>query len=189
MSDKHLHWKRIEPTIVSKVGYRTIVSKTFEQPDGKVHHYETAGAEGSRCAAVIALTPDNKVIIALQYRPGQQQLFEELPGGGVEEGEDLDAAVRRELLEETGYEAGSMTHLGKIYKSAYDNITFNYFLATNCIPHKDGQQLDDTEHIEVKLITIDQLLDNGRNARMTDTEALFLAYDKLMQVKEGTHEI
>lgn len=43
-----------------------------------------------------------------------------------------------------------------------------------------------TEHIEVKLISIDKLLENGRKARMTDVEALFLAYDKLIKLKEGS---
>jgi hypothetical protein len=54
-------------------------------------------------------------------------------------------------------------------------------LATDCTPHTDGQKLDETEHIEVVLITIDELLDNARNARMTDIEALFLAYEELQK--------
>jgi ADP-ribose pyrophosphatase len=181
-------WKRIEPTIVSKIGYRTIVSKTFVQPDGNVHHYQTMGAEDSHCIATIALTPENKVIVSRQYRPAMERVLDELPGGGVEAGEDYEAAARRELLEETGYEAGTMTFIGNAYKDAYTNITWHFFLATHCTPHKDGQRLDDTEYIDAKLISIDQLLENGRQCRMTDTEALFLAYDKLMKLKEGTHD-
>ena len=29
-------WKRIEPTKVTKVGFRQIVTKTFEMPDGRI---------------------------------------------------------------------------------------------------------------------------------------------------------
>jgi hypothetical protein len=58
-------------------------------------------------------------------------------------------------------------------------------LATDCTPHKDGQKLDETEHIQVALITIDELFDNARRARMTDVEALFLAYEELQKRRTG----
>lgn len=178
-----MDWRRVEPTIVSKVGWRVIVSKTYIQPNDAMHHYQTTGPEGGQCAAVIALTKDKKVIIARQYRPGPEKMMDELPGGGVEPGEDPDKAVARELLEETGYEAGDITLLGSVYKEAYNNHLYSYFLATDCVPHKDGQQTEETEHIDVKLISIDQLLKSGREGKMTDTEALFLGYEKLLKLR------
>lgn len=178
-----MKWKRTEPTIISKVGWRTIVSKTYVLPSGQLHHFETIGAEGSMCAAVIALTPDKKVIVAREYRPGPQKIMDELPGGVIDAGEDPMEGVTRELLEETGYTVGKIEPLGKICKSAYSNIEFHYFLATDCVVHKDGQKLEETEHIDVKLISIDQLLKNGRENKMTDTEALFLAYEKLLKLR------
>lgn len=180
-----MEWKRIEPTVVSKIGFRTIVTKTFVQPDGKVYHYQTIGEEDSHCVATIALTKDNKVIVSRQYRPAQERILYELPGGGAEKGEDFEQAACRELLEETGYEAGKMHYLGDVVKDAYNNSTWHYFLATDCTPHKDGQKLDETEHIQVALITIDELFDNARRARMTDVEALFLAYEELQKRRTG----
>jgi len=172
-------WKRIEPTVTSKIGYRVIITKTFVMPDGAVHHFQTIGSENSHCIATIALTKDNQVIVARQFRLAQEAVLDELPGGGAEHDEDFEQAARRELLEETGYEAGKVEFLGDVVKDAYNNAVWHYFLATDCVPRKGGQKLDPTEHIDVVLLSIDQVLENGRQARMTDTEALFLAYEEL----------
>ncbi len=176
-------WKRIEPTVVQKIGHRTIVSKTFHMPDGKIATFETIAAEHSQCIATVALTADNKVIIARQYRPGPELIFEELPGGGVEAGEEPEAAARRELLEETGYEAGRMEHLGTLYKDAYTNTTWNFFLARECRMTNISQRLDIDEHIEVACISIEQLLENARSGRMSDVTAVFIAYEQLKSIQ------
>jgi ADP-ribose pyrophosphatase len=178
-----MDWKRIEPTIVSKVGWRTIVSKTFILPDGRVHHFQTISEENSIAAGCIAITKDKKVLVASQFRPGQEKILEEIPGGNVDQGEDPETAVKRELLEETGYVPGKIEYLGKAYRDAYYNGEHHYYLATDCVPHEKGQQSEDTEFINVKLISVDQLLKNGREGKMTDTEALFLAYDKLLKLR------
>lgn len=179
-------WKRTEPTVTHQVGHRTIITKTFSMPDGRSASFETISKEGSHCIATIALTRDNRVVVAEQFRVGPEKVFEELPGGGVElSDEDFEAAARRELQEETGYIAGSMQFLGAVYKDAYQNATWHFFLARDCTPDSHGQHLDDTEHVHVKLISIDRLIANAREGRMTDAEAVLLAYEDLRRIKEG----
>lgn len=178
-----MDWERIEPTIISKVGWRTVVSKTFNMPDGRVGHFQTISEEGSMAAGCIAITKDKKVLVASQFRPGPEEILEEIPGGVVEKGEDPETAVRRELLEETGYVPGKIEYLGKAYRDAYFNGEHHYYLATDCVPHEKNHESDDTEFINVKLISIDQFLKNGREGKMTDTEALFLGYEKLLKLR------
>ena len=125
-------WKRIDPTTVDKIGFRTMVSKTFSMPDGNTKEFQTFNAEGLNCVAVIAVTKDYKVILAKQFRAGPEKIMDELPGGFVDPEEDIAVAAERELEEETGYRPGNMESFGYIYKSAYDNARYNYFLATNC---------------------------------------------------------
>ena len=63
-------------------------------------------------AAVVAVTEDQQVLIVRQYRPAVEHDTLELPSGLVDPGETPGEAARRELLEETGYEAGEVEVLG-----------------------------------------------------------------------------
>jgi ADP-ribose pyrophosphatase len=156
-------WQRLEPTIVKKFGYRTMVTKTFRLPDGTVKDYTTKDAEGSGAACVLALTTDNKVIVAHQFRPGPERMMDELPGGMIEAGETAEQAAWRELREETGYEPGELTYLGDVRYDAYTNSSRHYFFAINCRKVAEPS-LDEGEFVTLKLITSSNLLKMPRLA-------------------------
>lgn len=63
---------------------------------------------------VIALTPENRVVLVRQYRAGVDRVCLEIPGGMIEPGEDPIAAGARELAEETGYTGGHWELIGRI---------------------------------------------------------------------------
>ena len=180
-------WQHSKPTEEIKVGWRYLVRKTFIDPEGVEQEYMTMARLHTQCVATIALTEDNKVVIAEQFRPGPEKIMQEIPGGLAYKDEDLAEAAARELHEETGYAAKHIAHLGTVYKDAYSNAVWNFFLAEGC--HVDGEQhTDDGEHIVVKLIDIDTFFENARTHMMTDVEAVFLAYERLQTIKGGDND-
>jgi ADP-ribose pyrophosphatase len=176
-------WKKVEPTVITKIDYQNVIVKTFTLPNNDIVTRATFFSEGHRAAGTIAVTKDKKIIVAKQYRPGPEKILEELPGGFVDAGEEPEAAARRELLEETGYTPGSMIFLGEFPRDAYVNGTWYYFLALDC-EHIASQALEDDEFVTYELRSIEDFLDNAKKGNMTDPGAVLAAYEKLKQLQK-----
>ena len=84
-----------------------ILAKTMRE--GEAPYYSLKLQDYS---AVVAVTDEQKVLIVRQYRPAVERYTLELPSGLVDAGETPGEAARRELLEETGYEAAVVEDLG-----------------------------------------------------------------------------
>jgi 8-oxo-dGTP pyrophosphatase MutT (NUDIX family) len=183
---------RIEPTESYDVGglfTRRVVVKRFGTSDNQVHQFTTYYKEGSHSGAVIALTPDARVIVSYQFRAGPERWMYELPGGGFKDDETYQSAVMRELTEETGYTSDDVVCLGTSCRDAYVNTIWHYYLAKNCVLSPGGQQLDDEERAQgltAKLISIDDLFYNATHDRMTDPAAVLMAYEELKEIQRGT---
>lgn len=64
---------------------------------------------------VVALTPDDQIVLVRQFRFGVDAFSLEIPGGVMEPGEDPVAAGLRELREETGYSGAPASLLGQVH--------------------------------------------------------------------------
>ena len=79
---------------------------------GKTHDFFVAYLNDG--VHVVAVTPENEVVMVRQFRVGLHRDSLETPGGLLEPGEDPCVAGARELLEETGYAGDSPMLLGTI---------------------------------------------------------------------------
>ncbi|HEU0035333.1 MAG TPA: NUDIX hydrolase [Kofleriaceae bacterium] len=103
---------------------------------------------------IIALTPDDRVVLIRQFRPGTNTVCVEIPGGMVDDGEDPLTAAARELEEETGYTARSWRALGKVAPNpAIQNNYLHSYLALDAEPTR-AQRLDSSEVVAVELVSL-----------------------------------
>ena len=106
--------------------------------------------------AVLAVTEDGRVPLVRQFRPAVEETLLELPSGGVEPGEEPEAAIRRELLEETGCEAGEVVSLGAVAVDSGRLQTRQWgFFAPEVLVVSDAPQAD--EPLEVSFVPVGEL--------------------------------
>ena len=79
----------------------------FEAPDGTIMERDVVRHPGA--VSVVPVLDDGTVVLVRQFRAPLGREMLEIPAGKLDvEGEDLEAAARRELAEEVGFEAGSL---------------------------------------------------------------------------------
>jgi 8-oxo-dGTP pyrophosphatase MutT (NUDIX family) len=156
---------------------------TCELPNGEI--IEPVILEFSDWAGVIALTPANEVVLIRLYRRGVDQVVWEIPGGMIDPGETPLEAVRRELLEETGYGSGTFVEMPALSPNS-DNHTNHYhpFLALG-VEKISGQSEEDLDRIEVHLVPLDEVIRMAQRGELLQTmqvSALFFALSHLKRL-------
>ena len=175
-----LRWKWLSGNIVRRDRWVDLRENTYLLPNGQeiTPYYTTRNRSFS---VIVARDPEGSYICVRQFRPGTETVTTEFPAGGMEDGEDPLDAAKRELLEETGYEAERWTSLGRIAPNA--TIADNYayiFLAEGC-RKVSGRHLDETECMETAVISsgvMDEMIAECRVIQAVHVAAYYMAREK-----------
>lgn len=122
--------------------------------------------------AVIPVLDDGRLLLARQYRYSVRRHFAEIPAGKIDPGEDAEAAARRELREETGFEAEHWRHLRAFYSGVgFADQRVELFLAEGL--REVGRDAQDGEFVELVRVSLDEALGWIDDSRPMDSKTLF----------------
>ena len=182
MAEDPLKWKTISSEYLFNDTWLKARKDVCLKPDGKiVDPYYVM--EYMTWATGVAITEDNKVILIKQYRHALGETCIETPGGCVDDTDaSLEIAIRRELLEETGYVFTSAEYLGRTSANPSTNNNLMHMFLLQGGKKVQEQQLDHNEEIEVMLVSIEellQMLDRNEIVQSMHVTTLFFALKKL----------
>jgi ADP-ribose pyrophosphatase len=119
----------------------------------------------------VPMLDDHTVLLERQYRYPLHRHFLELPAGKIDPGEAHAVTARRELLEETGYEALDWTHLFTAYPCVgYSNERLEFYLARDL--QYVGHPGEDGEFLETIALPVDQVLALIESGAITEAKTI-----------------
>ena len=143
-------------------------------PDGNEATREYIVHPGA--VVVIPVLDNGKLLFERQHRYPIRQTVLELPAGKIDPGEDIALTARRELLEETGYEAANWRYLGVMHPCiGYANERIEIFLATG-LRKVAEQQLDHGEFLSLLELSLDESAELVRTGGVTDGKTITALY-------------
>ncbi|MDZ4755337.1 MAG: NUDIX hydrolase [Phycisphaerae bacterium] len=134
---------------------------------------------------VIPVLADGRVAVIRNMRIAVNERLIEFCAGKLEPGEDPQAAAARELEEECGFRAGTITRLGMFYTSpGFTDERMHVFLATQL--SEVPQRLEPGEEIDVELVSVAALRSWIRDGSLRDGKSIaaFALWLALCQGKE-----
>ncbi|WP_408959405.1 NUDIX hydrolase [Natrinema sp. 74] len=181
-----LAWETRDSRVAYSCPGFDIVNESVRLPDGTETDFDYLSESASVC--VLPFTPDRDVVCIEEWRQAVSRVSHGLPVGGVEpEDDDLEAAARRELAEETGYEAEECEQLVTVEPAnGIADSLLHFFVAEGCRPTAD-QRLDHNESIRPTTRSLESLTDAVADGEIRDGRTvLAVSYYRLFAATQGS---
>lgn len=176
-----LKWQKLASKYLVREKWATLRVDTCKLQNGTIKD-DYYVLEYPNWVNAIALTKENKIILVRQYRFAADIISLEIPGGVIDDGENPETAILRELQEETGYTFETCELIATLYPNpaTSTNKTFTYLLKGGIKTHK--QHLDEHEILNVEEYTIEevqQLLKDNKIDQALHVAGLYYGLMKL----------
>ena len=121
--------------------------------------------------AIIPILPDGGIVLVRQYRHATGKMLLEIPAGTVEMGETSEECARRELIEETSYEAESMEELKRFYTApGYSSEMIHVFIAKGLRSVRG--EMEEDESIRTEIYKLDEVMKMIRDNIIEDGKTI-----------------
>lgn len=135
-----------------------------------------------KASAILAIDDNDNIILEDQFRYPYNEIIKEVPAGKCDEGEAPIDTARRELEEETGYQAKNLIELGVYYPSvAYTDEIIYLFLAKDLVKVK--QHLDEDEVLDYYKVPISTAIEMVKNGQIKDGKTIAILCQYLIKYK------
>jgi 8-oxo-dGTP pyrophosphatase MutT (NUDIX family) len=162
---------QLSETEVFKGHIITVTQGTFRGPDGSTFTRDIVRHPGA--VAVVALLGDDLVLVR-QYRAPIDAALLELPAGIKDNhGEAPADTAQRELIEETGYRAGTIEPLIRFVNSAgFTDEEMEIFLATDLTEVGASLQGIEEQHMTVERVPLDRAPELIASGELRDAKSV-----------------
>jgi len=169
MNNRDLREKKRTSQTIFKGDLLHVVRDEVDLPNGK-----TSIREGIRHPGAVVVIPfldETTLIMERQYRYYPDEIFYELPAGKIDPGEDFLTTGKRELVEETGYTAGSWTFVSYLHPAiGFADEKMALYAAQDLTMTEVNR--DEDEFLEIIEMPLDKALEMLRRGEITDAKTM-----------------
>ncbi|MFB6112892.1 MAG: NUDIX hydrolase [Halodesulfurarchaeum sp.] len=167
MPEDELAWETTDSRIAYTCPGFDVIHESVRLPDGT--HSEFDHVLDDPAVVVIPVTTGGSVVVIDEWRQSVKRINQGFPAGSIEPtDQDRTEAARRELEEETGYVAETLTELdGFEPANGLLDATFHFVLAEGC-RQTGTRDLDHNESIRVDTTTFEELETRLEEGRLED---------------------
>ncbi len=151
----HLYEKTLHSETIYEGRIIDVRVEDVQLPNGKQSKRELIEHPGA--VAIIAQTPDEKILAVRQYRKALGKAIVEIPAGKLEQGEEPEVTAVRELEEETGYTCEKLEKVISFYTSpGFANELVHLYVAKG-LSKKGDQSADEDEFLDLLHLSLEEM--------------------------------